>query len=326
MQHTLHEIDPLLLKSHGPWLFPNPRPTGGLELSLRTRGQLHPLLATEEAHGPMLIDGARRAACLAALGRKALVHFIRAPRDLDKGLVFLAANDFHLLGDQAPPRFLLPVLRFFEPRLDEQELERILPPALGLDPRSRLWTRLRQWTAVFRECAPFEEHVRAGHLDLSCIETLSRMDEADRDALEPFFRALSWSAGASRQLVTLLHETAQGRRRSVGQLIAESGLDAILDQELSPRDAMARILDAVRNLRYPQRSRLERNFTRLATELSAGTPWRMEPDPQFETEALTVSARLRSPEEARKAAARLLEMAESPLWRSLSGLGDPDAP
>jgi hypothetical protein len=103
------------------------------------------------------------------------------------------------------------------------------------------------------------------------------------------------------------------------------GLSDLLAAGLSPKDTQAALLDAARRLRHPRRHELERGFAALAAELSAGALWRVTPEQGFESDALHLSARCETPDQAREAARQLLRMADSPLWGRLAKVGRQDS-
>ncbi len=330
MNPELHLLDPGIIDSRGPWLLWKRAPDPGLRDSLHQVGQLEPLLVLHEEGVWRLVAGQSRLSVLRELGRKALVRVVDAPREpgtrgeIALGLVYLASNRAYLLGEEAPPTQLLPVLRFFFQRMEPDELRRDVAPALALAPRSRTLRWLKQWCVLFPPEAPWDQHLLAGRLPLACVDTLARLTPEELQALEPFFTALSWSRSAARQFLTLLFETS---RREGAPLHASMlpDLYTLLDKGLSPKDTQAALLEAARRLRHPRRHELERGFAALAAELGAGTPWRVTPEQGFESDALHVSARCETPEQAREAARQLLHMADSPLWGRLTSIARLDS-
>lgn len=326
-------LEPGVIDCRGPWLLWKREPEPILRDSLRRLGQIEPLLALHEGGGWSLVAGHSRLRALRELGRKALVRAVDAPpepgarREIALGLVYLASNRAYLLGEEASPALLLPALRFFIERMDSEDLRRDVAPALGLAPRSRTLARLEQWCALFELDAPWERHLLAGRLPLACVETLARMTPEELQALEPFFAALSWSSSAARQFLTLLFETSR-RDGAPLQAVVRSGLPALpelLHGGLSPKDILAALLESARRLRHPRRYELERGFAALAAELSTGALWRVTPEQGFESDALHLSARCETPEQAREAARQLLRMADSPLWGRLATVGRQDS-
>lgn len=319
MPDGLLTVEPDLVRANGPWLWPlgmAGEDSTPLETSLRDMGQCTPLLVARKDGELLLVDGCKRLEALAGLGRKVLILLVEAPGDEDKALLRLAANQAWRLGAAEPAR-LVAVLRFFLQRLERPQVEEVLPPRVGLEARSRTWRQLLQWCGVFATDSPWERHLLQGRLPLACVEALSRMDEQAREALEPFFRELAWSASGARQFVTLMYETAKGQGRDIGDVLQSSGIPGILEAGLSPKDTMARILEAARAARFPHKTALEGAFARLGKELTAGTPWCVQPEQQFEADAVYLSTRIRSREEARKATEHLTAMAESGLWAEL---------
>lgn len=322
MPNTLRLLPASHIDDRGCWLFPLCESDVGLAGSLARHGQLTPLLVTQDNNKLQLVDGARRLQILQELGREVLVRVVVAPEDTDKGLMRLAANQTAAAARQCP-QCLLPVLRFFLPRLDVAVVDKELPPLVGVEARSKTWRLLRQWCEAVdpgqREAdAAWEAHLREGRLPLACVQPLLRLDAQQRAVLSPYFRELSWSTGAGRELITLLFESAQGQGKSLEAVITAAGLAAILQAGLSPKDAMARILERVRAQRYPEKSALDARFSAIARELSADTVWRLQPEQQYESDAVYISARIRNQQDVAKAAAELQAMADSARWQELA--------
>ncbi len=322
-------LEPGAIDCRGPWLLWKREPEPNLRDSLRRMGQLEPLLALHEGGAWALVAGHSRLRALHELGRKALVRAVDAPqepgarREIALGLVYLASNRAYLLGEEASPALLLPAMRFFMERMEPEDLRRDVAPAVGLAPRSRTLRRLEQWCALFAPDVPWERHLLAGRLPLACVETLARLAPEELQALEPFFATLSWSSSAARQFMTLLFETSRREGAPLHAMMRPDLTDR-LAAGLSPKDTQAALLDAARRLRHPRRHELERGFAALAAELSAGALWRVTPEQGFESDALHLSARCETPEQAREAARQLLRMADTPLWGRLASVGRQD--
>lgn len=322
MPNTLRLLPASCIDDCGSWLFPLCEPDLRLADSLASHGQLTPLLVTENRNRFSLVDGVRRLRLLQQLGREVLTRVVDAPQETEKGLIRLATNQVAETARQSP-QYLLPMLRFFQARMEASALDRELPPLLGLEARSRPWKLLRQWCDAMaplerEKDAEWEEHLHKGRLPLSCVQPLLRFDARQREMLAPFFRELSWSTGGGRELLTLLFESAQGQGKSLEELLAAAELKEFLQAGLSPKDAMTRILERARTLRFPQKTALDARFATIARELCAKTAWTLQPEQNYESDAVYLSTRIRNQKDVVTAAAQLQEMADSARWQELA--------
>jgi len=320
MHTRLLDVSPEAIQTSGDWLFNLRGPDPALDASLEHAGQLTPLLAAEEEGGLVLVDGLKRLRRLRDGGHRVQVALVEAPADLDRAMLRLQANRAWDLAEQDPAR-LATVLRFFLQRLSLQQTEAQLAPLLGLAPRGKTWRLLRCWCRNMDADSPWERHLLEGRAPLAAAEALARLEPDQLQALEPFFCRLSWSASAGRELPTLLFETVRRTGRPLPALLQESGMLETLEAGHSPKDAMTRLLQAARALRFPERTALDRRFAELAGRLTRGSGWRVQPEVQYEADALYLQAKVQDAGEAAKLAAALQDMAGSPLLEELCTLG-----
>lgn len=320
MQTLLLAMDAQAIDTAGEWLFCLREPEASLSASVEHAGQLTPLLATEEEGRISLIDGRKRLEILKYLNCQALVMLVDAPRELDKALLRLQANQAWDLWEQAPGS-LVPVLRFFLERAAAEEVEHMLPPLLGMQPRSKVWRLLWRWCDGVSLPCEWEEHLLQARLPLAATEPVLRMDEGQRQAVAPFFRELHWSVSAGREFLTLLLESAKGQGRDLQELLQQAGLPELLHEGLSPKDIMHRLLREARALRYPRKTALDRRFAELGKELTTGASWKVLPESQYEADVLYLQAKVRDQEDVLRLARELEQMAQSPGWQILAELG-----
>jgi len=86
------------------------------------------------------------------------------------------------------------------------------------------------------------------------------------------------------------------------------------EQDLSPKDRIARILESVRQARYPQLTELERAFRSRSREVTAGTRWRVQPGDVFETGGVELSVRVKNHQELDRAMEDLQRMYGDRVW------------
>lgn len=320
---TLLLLASLEIDCNAPWLVFSATEGNNqvLKHSLEKYGQLEPVLVTKKENKWLLVHGIQRVQALSAMNRQIIAREVDDLPQHELALLRLACNKAYTLGEGVPVSLLLAAVRFFQSRVEAKTLEQVLPQAFGLSQKSKTWRRVVQWASIFPEDASWNRHLVEERMPLSGVEQISRFDSAERQTLEVLFQRHAWSTGGARQLLGLIWETSRREGESAADTLQRAGIHALEDASLSPKDAMARVLDALREVRNPVRTALEREFGEAARTLAAGSAWKLAPEQNFETGALHVSARLPSPEAARKAADKLKDMADSSAWQKASQVG-----
>ena len=101
----------------------------------------------------------------------------------------------------------------------------------------------------------------------------------------------------------------------------QAGMNAILAQGLSPKDAIARLAAAARQARHPELTRLHDRYGSEAAEITTSTPWRMTQPDNFETGGSELTVQVKNAEQLTKAVKALNELADSPAWAKIWILG-----
>lgn len=104
--------------------------------------------------------------------------------------------------------------------------------------------------------------------------------------------------------------------KSAGQLLAELDLQGILAQGLSPKDTKERILDRLKNMRFPWLQSLESEFAELCGQFKPKY-WRIQPEKNFETDALHLQARIQSAGDLLPAVKELQGIQDNEVWSRL---------
>jgi ParB family chromosome partitioning protein len=249
---------------------------------------------------PVLVAGAARVAALAALGREVLCLDLGSLNDLAKGLAYVQSNSGRELTDGQ----VVTAMRYFV-SLPDVDMEPVLD-ALGLEPRSKRLRLVRSWLTLPRH---WDGLLGAGAVPLACADLLEAFSPDGLKALEPLFASLSWSRGNAVNVLTWIREICGRDGISAAEVLDGLGLEEILAAGLSPKDAMNRITQEARLLRYPRLSGMERDFAETARKVSAGTRWRLVQPDLFESNGVELSVRLTSPTELRSASAELTRIA-----------------
>ena len=302
------------IRDTGPHLFWSGEPDDALAHSIAELGQTTPLLARETDTGLDLIAGHGRLAVLRSLKQPALVRLVLNADEAAAGILYLTDNAMRPLDDG----MRLTALRFFHPLLDEKTLHTDILPRLGVKPKSKDATLLLAW---LRLPLNWQAHLAAGRVPLAAGTVLSRMNETDRAAVEPLFAGFSWSRSNAVNILTWLFETARMTNAPLVEVLHTGGMDAILGQGLSPKDAIVRLTSAARNARYPELSALQERFSAAARELAAKTKWRVIQPDNFETNGAELTIQVKDADQLARAVSDLQAMAGLPVWQEIWNLG-----
>jgi ParB family transcriptional regulator, chromosome partitioning protein len=284
----------------GPWLFWSAPPSPSLRRSLERQGQLVPVLVDASGARPVLVAGSARVSVLAELGRDVLCLDLGATDGLARGIAYAQSNAGREISDGQ----VVLAMRYFQ-TLPDADQDSVLN-ALGLEPRSKRLRLVRSWLSL---PAHWDAFLCAGAVPLACADLLEAFAPNDRQSLEVLFATLSWSRGNAVNVLTWIREICLRDGACVAGVLEEAGVKDILAGGLSPKDAMSRITQEVRLLRYPALSGMERDFQEAARKVSAGTRWRVTQPDLFESDAVELSVRLTSPSELGAASAELARIA-----------------
>lgn len=288
------------IDAKGSWLFWSAPPSPTLRGSLERHGQLVPVLIDTGSGRPVLVAGTARLAILAELGREVVCLDLGALSDEARGLAFAQSN----AGREPTDGQIVQAMRYFL-ALPDCDMAAVLE-TLGLDARSKRLRLVRSW---LRLPLRWDALLGSGAVPLACADLLEMFAPEELEALEPLFAGLSWSRGNAVNVLTWIREVGRRDGVGVGAVLAAAGLEAILAAGLSPKDAMTRITQEVRRLRYSGLTGMERDFAEAARRVSAGTRWRLTQPDFFESDAVELSVRVTSADELRKVGAELVRMA-----------------
>jgi ParB family chromosome partitioning protein len=284
----------------GPWLFWSAPPSLSLRRSLESLGQLVPVLVDGSGARPVLVAGSARVTVLAELGREVLCLDLGATNGLIRGIAYAQSN----AGRETSDGQVVLAMRYFQ-TLPDADQESVFN-ALGLEPRSKRLRLVRSWLSL---PAHWDAFLCAGAVPLACADLLEAFSSEDRDSLEALFVSLSWSRGNAVNVLTWIREICLRDGVSVAGVLEGAGVKDILAGGLSPKDAMSRITQEVRLLRYPALSGMERDFQEAARAISGGTRWKVTQPDLFESDAVELSVRLTSPAELGAASQELARIA-----------------
>ena len=298
------------IRAGGAHLFWSGNISESLKNSIKEFGQSAPVLAYNGEHGPTLAAGSARLAVLAELGRPVLARMVEGEDAVSLGLLYLADNAHRQLDDAM--RFK--ALQYFAPLLERDVLEKDILPRLGVRPKSKDARLLLDWLTLPET---WQALLGRGNLPLATGMVLARMEEADRDALMPLFADMSWSRSNAVNVLTWLYEAARMAGTPVAEVMDKAGMSALLDQGLSPKDAIARLCAVARQVRHPELTRLRERFDAAAGTVTGGTAWRLTQPDNFETNGAELSVRIKDRDQFAQAVEQLQAMADNPAWQTV---------
>ncbi|WP_285906305.1 hypothetical protein [Pseudodesulfovibrio pelocollis] len=298
------------IRTAGAHLFWAAEPSPGLIRSMARHGQAQAVLVRETADGLALVAGYARVAAQGQLGQPVLARLVETADPVELGLLYLADNSLRPLDDA----MRLAALRYFRLLLDDAQLAGEVLPCLGVTPGSRDAKLLADWLTL---ADSWQGHLAAGRVPLAAGTVLTRMDEADRLAVAPFFAELSWSRSNAVNLLTWLYEASKMTGRPVAEVMADSGMSHGPLRELSPKDAMARLTALAREARQPTLRAMQTRFDTAARKLVADTRWRVAQPDNFETNGVELTVRIADPGQLEQAVHDLQAMADRPHWHQL---------
>lgn len=261
-----------------------------------------------------LISGFARLAVLRETNQEVLVRLVEADSVADCGLLYLADNGHRVIDDGMK----LAALRFFKAHMDDHS--NVLPQ-LGIKPKSKDAKLFSTWIDLPEI---WHAHLSEGRIPLAAGATLCNLTADDLSTLEPLFARFSWSRSNAVNLLTWLFETGKMTSAPVSEVMEHAGFEAILSQGLSPKDTIARLTQAAREVRYPTLSDLNAAFTATARDLTTGTRWRLVQPNNFETGGAELTIQVANRDQLTRAASDLDSMAEQDGWDSLFKLGRKD--
>jgi len=293
-------------------LFWKREPDDRLLHSLQAHGQCAPVLVEPDQNVLRLVAGQRRVKALARLDQPVIACHVQPLTPRERGLVFLGSNSSQPLDDA----LMIRALRYFHGYGGDLEDIALL---LGQEPRSRQWQVMLQWMEL---PLLWDDLLEQGHVPLALGRILPRFRPEGLCALEPVFRDLSWSKNNAVHMLTWLWELSRSKKVSLVTLLDELHFDAVLHLDLSPKDMMIRLLEAVRTARFPRLSALENGFRSTAVEATAGSHWRLVQPDHFETGTIEFLTRIQSKAELEQRVHELSVLAAHDIWDDLGHVRD----
>jgi ParB family chromosome partitioning protein len=140
---------------------------------------------------------------------------------------------------------------------------------------------------------------------------LFEISRIERQSIFDLFQRLQLGKNNQKELVRLLDEIAKISNRSMVQIVEDDAIQDILSNEkiTSPRK-IEHIKEVLKKMRYPQFSRVERNFQNLKKDLKLPPNIILRPPTFFEGEKYTIEFSFKNQAEFNKLTGILASIAE----------------
>jgi ParB family transcriptional regulator, chromosome partitioning protein len=308
---TILVLEAGAIDTGSPALFWAEEPDVRLVDSMRSYGQLQPVHVVEAGGGMLLAAGYKRVKAALLLGLEVKAVEVDAVTAIDLGIAYLLSN-----MDRTPTEAMfVKAFRYFHACCAEPELRERILPLLGVAPESRQAKLLMHWTTLEHR---WDALLARQALPLAAAEILTRMSADERESLVPFFHAFKWSRQNAVQWLTWIVERARTEGAGVGELIERTGMKTILCREgLSPKDAIERLCESARALRYPLLSGMRARFDALAADIARGSGWTISQPTMFETTEVELKSRCRSQDDLERIARELETIRAGRQWAQL---------
>lgn len=309
----IYSFDPAEIDCSGEWLLYPSSFDEGFISSIKTVGQLVPVLLAKNGNKVVLVAGRSRVLAAEKLGLNVTGVFVDAREDISRAFVHLEENRTRVIDEVLK----LSVFRFFHNRISEEEVAKRVAPLLGLKSNARDLKLWLEWLSLPQE---FDDILKSGNFPLAAVSILSKLSADDKKAVLPYFEKLGWSRSNAVNFLTWLYETSRRDKKSVAALISEYELSPVNENE-SPKDGVARLCRAAKQLRFPEYSKLLKTQETIVAEICSGTKWRVESVGNFETGEVLLQTRFKSREILQKAVEDLNSIQKSDGWDKLFEIG-----
>ncbi|MBW2062950.1 MAG: ParB N-terminal domain-containing protein [Deltaproteobacteria bacterium] len=289
-----------------------------LKTSISRVGLVSPLVVKPHQGRFRLICGHRRRQALRELGQEEFFALILPDEYSLKQMLVLALEENlgHRVFNDAEKALALNHLASFFP---SEELIVHFLPRLGLPPRREF---LERFLGLVQLGSQGLTALAEGSLDPETGELLLALDPVDRSALLDLLDQFKPNRNKRRQIVTWLHEISQRDGRSVGEVLSDKALQAVIEAEnLSRPDKGKKAQEIIHAWRYPELSQAQEKQARLTARLRLPAGIGLQTSPWFEGLAFSFNLSFINLDDLMNGLDHLSEIAASPEMAALLELG-----
>jgi len=277
-----------------------------LKQSIKQVGLLNPpILRKKSAAAYQIICGYRRIQALRKLGVSSLTSTIVPSKtgDRESLLLSLYDNTSHREFNPIEKSIALNKLKNYYP---EEKIVHDFLPVLKLQPHI---TQLKAFRPLCRLEREIKDALLEGKISEHTAIQLSQMDRASRRALGKLLIALRLSVSKQAEILDYVSEIAIRENLPIEKLTCTSEMRSILDDEkLNQPQKGEAIREHLRERRYPQLTKKEREFTRNLKQLKLHPYIKLKPPPFFEGNHYHFSLCFKDLEELKKRAQELASL------------------
>ena len=251
-----------------------------LKQSIKQVGLLNPpILRKKSAATYQIICGYKRVLVLKELGVSSLTSAILPSKTGDRENLLLSLYDNTSHREFNPIEKSMAIIKLQNYYPEEKIVDGFLP-VLKLQPHI---TQLKAFRPLCRLEREIKDALLEGKISEHTAIQLSQMDRASRRALGKFLIALRLSVSKQAEILEYVLEIAIRENLPIEKLIHTSEMRSILDDEkLNQPQKVEAIRKHLRERRYPQLSKKEREFTRNLKQLKLHPYINLRPPPFFE--------------------------------------------
>ena len=283
-----------------------------LLLSLKEVGLINPPLVTYRDHRLVLVSGWKRILACQRLSLTSIpVWTVESDNDLQTFLLTfyenLATREFSLL-DKAE---ILRKLKTFGET--EQKIIRHYFPLLKI-PKTSYYLDL--YLTISRFSRDTKSFIQQKNMSLASLEYFAQFNSRERKLLLPLLQPLGQNR--QKELLENLHEISLREGIPGEKILRSEGIGRILHSEkLSPLQRSDRILQWLRQKRYPCLSSRRKAFEKALRRSGWPKNISIEPSPFFEEEAVTVQFSFKNEAELGSLLERLRQVSSKKEFRAV---------
>lgn len=136
----------------------------------------------------------------------------------------------------------------------------------------------------------FDEILIKDNVALDVIQVFKKFTQKEQKHLLPFFNNIRWGKNKSKIFLELLYKLK--RREKVNIEIILNPLFEILQKDLSPNDKIQKILNNLRDICYPLKRTVEKEFLQWTSKIINKKRMNIKPANEFELDEIVIEVKL----------------------------------
>jgi hypothetical protein len=288
------------------------RPIAALRKSIHAVGLLNPPVVRESKPKGcfQVVLGFRRVEACRALRHKEILCRVLATGYTEREVLLMSVHDA-VASESLNPIEIARALKRLGEFVEYRELIEAYLPLFGL---GRSGEVLMRYVQLLRLSRSLQLAVAREQLAVGVAGELLRVLPAERRALFGLFRQLRLGVNLQKEFFTLCFEISRRDTMSITQLIQDSGVQEILnDERLSASQKAEHVREHLKQLRFPRLSEKERRFHSAVKRLGLPPGAALYAPPYFEGTTYRLELRFGTCAELREKVGQLKERLEERL-------------